>query len=441
MAHGWAICLVLFFVLEIQARSKNSYSCAIGRANNSTNKCNVSVSDPSWTRQRKTKLTKPTNCKIVFYLRSVVKSEINCSIRAKIKFEYKGLQHDENDLEGFLITIPRNGGYKYYNVTLPTDYNKAIGGNFTVNLKTFNYVSTLTDNELYSFRVGALPHSKECRKKKKLVCVSEEEYTKSGCNSSRIRICRRDRTFIDTTTDNFTEVTPVTSSTETPTTIPSTLIISLILAFSFATTIIIATAFVRKCQWKPQKKRAVLLASSGDNTSQFTDLANQIASELESSGQFENVFFSGWLRVNELEKNLEKLHDALHHATVVILFSSPFGRTSYEKFIEKGQLATWKDEFVIGAHSLLRKQRHHVIMNHVTAKKILVVYYNNDDADRHLKSDFLHEDFVTRANKLYNLADPHDNSSLYKELLSSHHGNKYKTVSTSSDDVCMNHFT
>ena len=170
------------------------------------------------------------------------------------------------------------------------------------------------------------------------------------------------------------------------------------------------------------KKDIVILISTGDRTSRFTDLANQIASELKSSGVYREVFFNRWLPSNDLDGNLEKLVSALHRSTVVVLFATPFGKSSYENYVQKGQLATWKDEFVIAAHSLFHHTNHASLLttNQIAAsatkgKKVLVVYNTGDDVIG--SNDVITRDFKESSHRCYDLANEDDYLSLYKELL------------------------
>ena len=126
----------------------------------------------------------------------------------------------------------------------------------------------------------------------------------------------------------------------------------------------------------PEKDRLVVLVSSGDQSTDYIKRAGELARNLKSSGRFADVFFSGWLKRGEFDKNTELLNDAIGGGTRFILYLSPFGRSSYEEFVARGRNAAWKDEFVVGARSLLGSdgrggRKVYVVFNLEEGKEVL----------------------------------------------------------------------
>ena len=119
----------------------------------------------------------------------------------------------------------------------------------------------------------------------------------------------------------------------------------------------------------PTKDRLVILVSSGDLTNQHIKRAGQLATDFKSSGRFAHVFFSGWLKQGDFEKNPE--FDAIYGSNHIILYVKPFGKSNYEDFVARRHIA-WKDEFVVGANSLLRKRG-----RRMKAKQVYAVF-NSD---------------------------------------------------------------
>ena len=158
-----------------------------------------------------------------------------------------------------------------------------------------------------------------------------------------------------------------------------------------------------------------ILVSSGDLTSSIGRTSNKFASHLKSSGQFSKVFFNGWLSRNDIEKNLEKLHDALSISTYVIIFASHFAKTSYEKFISQGENALWKDEFVVGVSKVLKTYKSLLLNDQLVLgkRKVFVLFSSFQSAS---DSDVLHEDFVHKSNGCYDVSKKEEEEKFYCEL-------------------------
>ena len=152
----------------------------------------------------------------------------------------------------------------------------------------------------------------------------------------------------------------------------------------------------------PAKDRLVVLVSSGDPTSKYVRRAGRLARDLKSSGQFADVFFSGWLKRGEFDRNLELLNDAIGGGTRFILYLSPFGRSSYEEFVARGRNAAWKDEFVVGARSLLGRK----------AKGVYVVFHSEMAG----RNEVLCGDFK-KSSGCYDLSKEFDRKVFFTKLI------------------------
>ena len=147
--------------------------------------------------------------------------------------------------------------------------------------------------------------------------------------------------------------------------------------------------------------------------------SNKFATHLKSSGKFSKVFFNGWLSRHNIEKNLEKLHDALAISNYVIIFASHFAKTSYEKFISQGENALWKDEFVVGVSKVLKTYKSLLLNDQLVLgnRKIFVLYSSFQSAS---DSDVLHEDFVQKSNGCYDVSKKEEEEKFYCDFLVLH---------------------
>ena len=166
--------------------------------------------------------------------------------------------------------------------------------------------------------------------------------------------------------------------------------------------------FYYKMPTDPTKDRLVILVSSGDTTTEHTKRAGKLAADFKSSGRFADVFFSGWLKRGESEKNTELLNDAIYGSTRVILYASPFGKSSYEDFVARGHVAPWKDEFVVGAYSLLRKEG-----KTMKAKKVYAVF----DSEEVGRKEVLCEDFKKKTSGYFDLSKKYDRKIFFTKLI------------------------
>lgn len=152
---------------------------------------------------------------------------------------------------------------------------------------------------------------------------------------------------------------------------------------------------------------AVVICSSGDTTSRYTDQANQIASRLKSSGLFQQVVFTGWMSASSGELNMRATIEAIDKCRLAVVFCSPHGAKTYGEFAQRGELSTWRDEFVLAAHRLFRHRRR----IDGASRKVMVVV--SGDAAR----DVTHPDFATGGTKTYDYATEADRASLMSKLL------------------------
>ena len=162
-----------------------------------------------------------------------------------------------------------------------------------------------------------------------------------------------------------------------------------------------------------------ILVSSGDLTSSIARNANKFAFHLKSSGKFSKIFFNGWLSRHDMEKNLEKLHDALGISSYVIIFASQFAKTSYEKFISQGENAPWKDEFVVGVSRVLRTYKSLLLNDQLVLgnRKVFVLYSSFQSAS---DSDVLHDDFIQKSDGCYDISKKEEEEKFYCEFLELH---------------------
>merc|ERR1719322_1105760 len=137
------------------------------------------------------------------------------------------------------------------------------------------------------------------------------------------------------------------------------------------------------------RKRAIklhlVLVSTGDTNSKYRNYANEIASELKESKNYEDVFFNDWF-LESNEQNIIRVREEIAKCTVAILFSSPFGKNSYSELLERKDLSTWRDTFVVGAYTLLNQ----TYIPFQKRTKIIVVYASDEDndVDKHVHNDF-----------------------------------------------------
>ena len=175
----------------------------------------------------------------------------------------------------------------------------------------------------------------------------------------------------------------------------------------------------------PTKDRLVILVSSGDPTTKHIKRAGELATNFKYSGRFAHVFFSGWLKRGEFQKNIKLLNDAIYGGTRVILYTSPFGKSSYEDFVDMGQAAPWKDEFVVGAYSLLRNQR-----KQIKGKRVYMVF----DSEEVGKKEVLGEDFKKRACGYFDLSKNYDRKIFFTKLIGFRYSKKSKKENTCSEE-------
>ena len=165
-----------------------------------------------------------------------------------------------------------------------------------------------------------------------------------------------------------------------------------------------------------------MLVSTGDAEATYRDLANEIASQIKESGRYDRVYFSGWQHrgacddehddeENHGDRAIERLHEAIESCTVALLITSPFGKTSYEEFLAKRELSTWRDAFVVGARALLSQP--------FASKRRwkTVVAYSAAPAEP--VDSFVHRDFAAAAggSRLYNVQKAAERRRLHRSLL------------------------
>ena len=149
--------------------------------------------------------------------------------------------------------------------------------------------------------------------------------------------------------------------------------------------------------------------------SDFTRNVNSFATHLKSSGKFSKVFFNGWLSRSDMEKNLEKLHDALSISNYVIIVASSFAKTSYEQFINQGENAPWKDEFVVGVSRVLKTYKSLLLNDRLVLgnRKVFVLYSSFQSASN---SDVLSGDFLEKSDGFYDVSKKEEEESFFSQL-------------------------
>ena len=149
--------------------------------------------------------------------------------------------------------------------------------------------------------------------------------------------------------------------------------------------------------------------------SDFTKTANKLATHLKSSGQFSKVFFNGWLSRQDMEKNLEKLHDALSISNYVIIFASSSAKTSYEKFINEVENALLKDEFVVGVAKVLKTYKSLLLNDPLVLanRKVFVLCSSFQSASI---VDVLHEDFVLKSDGVFDISKKEEEEKFFSEI-------------------------
>jgi len=157
---------------------------------------------------------------------------------------------------------------------------------------------------------------------------------------------------------------------------------------------------------KTQDPRVVVLVSTGDNSPSYGEYANSIASDLKQTGNFRDVFFSGWKLLKE-DEDVEQMRTAIERSDLVVLFSSPYGIKSYSEFLEKKEKSVWRDAFVLGVYILLKEDRIRKI------PKIYIVYLS-DLKDK--ISDHVPSEWMKKSAHCFNLQSSDEYNSLYVAL-------------------------
>ena len=180
----------------------------------------------------------------------------------------------------------------------------------------------------------------------------------------------------------------------------------------------------------PRKPYIVVLVSSGDHVHAYSETANEIATRLKYSGIFEQVFFNGWCD-SSLESS-ERLREAVESCTAALLISTPFGHHSYGEFLERKQLSTWRDAFVLGSFAFVGEKRG----RQRRTPKLYVAYFSDSGgggggggekedatttaAEEEVAEEAacgLHDDFVSHVKRCYDVSRESELRSLLSVLL------------------------
>jgi len=196
---------------------------------------------------------------------------------------------------------------------------------------------------------------------------------------------------------------------------PSTTTLVLIPVLVFILILVVGLLLYQRVKKNSNKKNISILISPGDILSDFTRNANRFATHLKSNGKFSKVFFNGWLSRSDMEKNLEKLYDALSISNYVIIVASSFAKTSYEQFINQGENAPWKDEFVVGVSRVLKTYKSLLLNDRLVLgnRKVFVLYSSFQSAS---SSDVLSGDFLEKSDGFYDVSKKEEEESFFSQL-------------------------
>jgi len=330
-----------------------------------------------------------------------------CRFYAKVAIKYKAITKEDKFTGFYIQTMGSHGENHCFGASVPADYDQTKGGKFTIDLRDVDHFSGLTPEQIFYFQFRASPKSRACRAAAWIPgCLDQEIITSTGCDF--FPECSTYKNATQKDIDIYRRQEDKNASSIDHSSIEQQLKLLFISILSILMFILFFVACMFKARRRSSefKRRAVVLISTGDISSRAANSADKLALELKQSGRYEDVYFNGWLGAAELSRNLELMVDALFNATVVVFFTSPFGAKAYLSFVREKQEATWKDEFVIAAYSLFRKDR----SNMMTAynRKILVVHHGNQNS--------LPGDFVRYSHDVFNLSRDKEAKKFYKEL-------------------------
>ncbi len=134
--------------------------------------------------------------------------------------------------------------------------------------------------------------------------------------------------------------------------------------------------FFRKPSGAGSGRTAVIVVSSGDADRKWRRQAAAIARQMSETCRWSRVVFGDDVRMTS---------DHVRGAEAVVFVCSPHGRRSYEDFVARRQLATWKDSFVVAAFRCFHDDDDDCVTSSGRKRQLTAVHFS---AAEHVPSDF-----------------------------------------------------